>query len=207
MWRSPRTRSFFSTCKSVIKIRKFHVLSPTWIIFAFSKEKKHTTTNEEKKKFLNYRITLLRYLFHTQSCMHRHTFTIECVLFTLLYALSRYHQHKWIYGMLVSFTVISSVSIWILLDWMNETRRRTNFILYFIPFLSSYTFSRKTSTGSTLGQTKWPFFFHSMSHSQFFWIAIIMIIIYVNASEKLNSMTNICKFIIYTEHLCVHSVW
>lgn len=33
MWRSPRTRSFFSTCRSVIKIRKFHVLSPTWIIF------------------------------------------------------------------------------------------------------------------------------------------------------------------------------
>lgn len=33
MWRSPRTRSVFSTWRSVIKIRKFHVLSPTWIIF------------------------------------------------------------------------------------------------------------------------------------------------------------------------------
>lgn len=32
MWRSPRTRNVFSTCRSVMKIRKFHVLSPTWII-------------------------------------------------------------------------------------------------------------------------------------------------------------------------------
>lgn len=33
MCKSPLTRSVFSTCKSVIRIRKFHVLSPTCIIF------------------------------------------------------------------------------------------------------------------------------------------------------------------------------
>lgn len=43
IWRSPRTRSVFSTCKSVMNTRRFHVLSPTWIILIASVRFQHST--------------------------------------------------------------------------------------------------------------------------------------------------------------------